>query len=240
MRVVGEGGGGGVGGGLAARTMLTSDDLPTLERPTKATSGSGEVGSVSSETPPLTKSTLCTNALMSAWFASASGRTPPAAIASRVPYTPSSRRAFPSARSKRVHVPSSGAAPRAAAASIRATSATASSPSPACSRLSASAGTHVVATASHSVSSPSAAAAATPSAGGGAISSSSARSAVALSRRSRRQSARKSVHAERTSGVADWRCRRKSSSARPSRPIRSSARDTAAYAGASSSGDAVS
>ena len=64
--------------------------------------------------------------------------------------------------------------------------------------------------------------------------------AVALSRRSRRQSARKSVHAERTSGVADWRCRRKSSSARPSRPIRSSARDTAAYAGASSSGDAVS
>ena len=70
---------------LAARTILTSDDLPTLERPTKATSGSGEVGSVSSETPPLTKSTLCTNALMSAWFASASGRTPPAAIASRVP-----------------------------------------------------------------------------------------------------------------------------------------------------------
>ena len=51
---------------LAARTMLTSDDLPTFERPTKATSGSGEVGSVSSETPPLTKSTLCTSALMSA------------------------------------------------------------------------------------------------------------------------------------------------------------------------------
>ncbi len=37
--------------------MLTSDDLPTFERPTKATSGRWAGGSVSIETPPVTKRT---------------------------------------------------------------------------------------------------------------------------------------------------------------------------------------
>ena len=52
--------------GLKLGLGLGLDDLPTLERPTKAASSRSLCGRVSIETPPVTKLTSCTKALASA------------------------------------------------------------------------------------------------------------------------------------------------------------------------------